>query len=97
MSSHLPVPESVPLNCGMTEGKANNFRAGTTVGTVQAGVSWHVALQTGLLDVLCCSLKKFFSVHHRKNLAYPSWSVAFLSLEKQGENNQLKVLEKSLA
>ena len=37
MSSHLPVPESVPL---MTEDKANNVLAGTTVGTIQAGLSW---------------------------------------------------------
>ena len=69
------------------------------VGTIQVGLTWHLALHTGLLDVLwlfmavvfccfvCVCVCVCLSTMKIHLLPHPSWPVAFLSVEKQVENN----------
>ena len=52
LSPYLTVLQIVPLKCGLIQDKPHIILTGTTVGTTQAGLSLHLALQTGLLDVL---------------------------------------------
>lgn len=96
MSSHLPVPELVPLKVGMTEDEPHDVLAGKTVGIIQAGLSWHLSLQTGLLDVLWLFMAMVFTVHHCKSPASPIVACGISELGKARGKQSVKVLGKAL-
>lgn len=81
MSPHHHEPQFLPLKCGVTKGTPHNILTRTTVGTIQASLSWLLALQLGLLDMLQQVMAiNVLCVHHGNSPAPPTIPMAFLSL-----------------
>ena len=95
MSPYISEPHFVPLKCGLTEDTPHNVLSGTAVGTIQAGLSWPLAPQTGLLDVLWLLMAIiiiFFTVQQGNSPPSPITALGISELGKASGKQCVKKL-----